>query len=1596
VGSISVSNLDSSRALKTNATKGLESSNLNISDVTNLSTELQIKDNLTFNENDTQTNPIAGQIKLYAKTDGTLYTRDDLGNETAVGGGGVSLQAGYNNNPQIQTTAAIGPLELKESEGVASNTQLEIKNNVDAVVASINGLGAITGSSVNTDNINAQTGTVNITNNVNLQSNQIQGIASETFINNDTHANPAVNNSKLYFKTDDNLYRRNAAGGEFRLSNISLQDAFNNGSQITTDTNSLNLQSTAINPSFPLLTTIDNALNVTAEIRANGDIFCSSLLTPGQILQTGTTDTFNMTSVNTTQRDAIAGPTLGALVFNNQTETVDLYKSTGGTSNVTFDVLVVGGGGAGGVAVGGLRAAGGGGAGGYIYQQGEVRQSGTYNISVGAGAPVPATQTIASQGGNSQFDNLTAIGGGGGAGTCQIVNPIPNDFPSSSGGSGGGGSDSTCWQGSAGTPGQGNNGGNNTLEGFSPNGTAGSGGGGAGGVGQNITANNVENGGAGGAGVSNTITGVSYTYSAGGRGGNKSSNNNGTAGINYGDAGAGADGGIGADNVGGAGADGVVIIRVPTTQAVNLVGLTFTQQTVVSDTVYTITSGTGTLEFVGAGAPSWQQISSPTLQDAFDNGSQITTDTNSLSLQSTAVNPGFPLLSTIDNALNITTEIRANGEIFCSSLLTPGQILQTGTTDTFNMTSVNTTQRDAIITPAVGSLVFNNQTENVELRTLVGWNRCVNQLEQAVVNTLIPIKAISLSPDWDDRAVAFKIIDGILVGFGVQTIFPATVYDALGDYTGSTQTITNNGTRDGAYIQLSFNTPQNNISAFRYYARSDTNERDPIEYYWAVSVSPEGPWLEIASNNIDNWGPPASPRFVENTVPAISGISYCCVRLIVVRMRNSGNRILEAVELEVYRQGNPYDELDFQGDTFMNALSVNTIRPNAVSAGGTIINTDIVPIMTGPSLPTPYVATTDVTVVSFEAWRAFDGDNNSYWSSQTDQYSGIYLGSTTTILSNISSSVKGAYVQIDLGEVKDVKAYTLYCPPGGTILNLPQTWIVSSSLDGITWNYIDFKEFNSWVDNITETFLIANPIPGRYYRISINVVTNGDPPNLSGARIYNWELLEATAEFKPEVSIEGNLLITGGTLLNTLDMTQTSITPENPSSGSNKLYFKNDNELYKLDSAGNEEILATGSGVTLQSAFDNGSQITTDTNSLSLQSTAVNPGFPLLSIIDNALNITTEIRANGDIFSTGSYINPSLTGVINLTGNVNANNNNITNINEITTNIINPAVGFGNINFNGTLLLNGFGITGAGAVSLNSLSGTNPAGVIVNDNLVMTNRNITGLTSLQTTSLNGNGADILVGNAIDMQFRDILDCNLMRINQFSGLNAGADPIDIVSDINVGNNSLIDVLDLNANQITVNTLLGVGVNPIIVNSPVNMNGSNIDNINQATITNDLIVGGITQDTNPTAYVTRYGNVGVPIVTILDGQIDVDPGPIANNGEFLMTSIVGTNTGTRVDVAGYYKVKVSSVIDLPSKATTLTLRIQKRNSDLDPWVTVAQNVVLPDTVSLHEFSQNFFDANISNVGTGFRCTYSAAGGDYTITSLNFEIERKLRTS
>ena len=355
----------------------------------------------------------------------------------------------------------------------------------------------------------------------------------------------------------------------------------------------------------------------------------------------------------------------------------------------SIQVLVVAGGGGGGSDMGG-----GGGGGGVIYNSAYTATSGSViNVTVGnggSGAPAGVGQVRGTNGDNSLFGNLIAIGGGGGA-SCHDRSTSPAGNGGSGGGASGGGTLPSGGQGGGGygggirgtgSLGQGNDGGTGFYAWYP------GGGGGAGGVG--ASGPNIPHGGPGllfslmspyyfGGGGG----GSAYSVSPGGNGGiggggggaigvtvgGEGLNNGlpgGGGGINSwantpgGNAGANTGGGGGggshynSNNYGGNGGSGIVIVRYYGSQKAT--GGTVT--TVNGNTIHTFTSGTATLSFYATpstlpsvvsygyfnGSGSFLRISGSSLLNIGSNNSPFTVEydfyTNSSSKYQTILSRG--------------------------------------------------------------------------------------------------------------------------------------------------------------------------------------------------------------------------------------------------------------------------------------------------------------------------------------------------------------------------------------------------------------------------------------------------------------------------------------------------------------------------------------------------------------------------------------------------------------------------------------------------------------------------------------------------------------------------------------------------------------------------------------------------------------------------------------------------------------------------------------------------------------------------------------------------------------------------------------------
>ena len=345
------------------------------------------------------------------------------------------------------------------------------------------------------------------------------------------------------------------------LNATEMTQVYNNGNGITYNTGAAPLSYTWTNLTNGLYTYSVQDCNLagTCNSTETRTIMLDTIAPNVTIINPITANTYNCSGVS-----GVSGANF-TVVNGNCIYTFNSNGTFNVSSSLTAQVLVVAGGG------GGTH--GGGGAGGYLYNTSKSITSGSYSVTVGLGGNpgmvgLSGADPIGTNGGNSVFNDMIAIGGGYGGDTCNS-----GHYPTAGGSGGGqGGCFAVKAAGAAGTPGQG------FLGGYNDGGTsapyASGGGGGASIMGGN--ASDASHSGGGGNGILVNINGIPTYYAGGGGGGDyqggggwgvgglgggangsDTTGNNGTNGLG------GGGGGAQQTYYGGYGGSGVVIISFP-------------------------------------------------------------------------------------------------------------------------------------------------------------------------------------------------------------------------------------------------------------------------------------------------------------------------------------------------------------------------------------------------------------------------------------------------------------------------------------------------------------------------------------------------------------------------------------------------------------------------------------------------------------------------------------------------------------------------------------------------------------------------------------------------------------------------------------------------------------------------------------------------------------------------------------------------------------------------------------------------------------------------------------------------------------------------
>jgi hypothetical protein len=138
--SLTAQNLIPSSTLKTDANRKIVSAKIDSEDLNSQST-------IDFTEQASVNTPLAGDVRVYSKTDKLLYIKDDTGTETVLGGGASTIQETYDESattdPQLLTSATNGALKIQSGQTLNTDTVLEVKNKAGTTTFQVDGNGDI-------------------------------------------------------------------------------------------------------------------------------------------------------------------------------------------------------------------------------------------------------------------------------------------------------------------------------------------------------------------------------------------------------------------------------------------------------------------------------------------------------------------------------------------------------------------------------------------------------------------------------------------------------------------------------------------------------------------------------------------------------------------------------------------------------------------------------------------------------------------------------------------------------------------------------------------------------------------------------------------------------------------------------------------------------------------------------------------------------------------------------------------------------------------------------------------------------------------------------------------------------------------------------------------------------------------------------------------------------------------------------------------------------------------------------------------------------------------------------------------------------------
>lgn len=149
---------------------------------------------------------------------------------------------------------------------------------------------------------------------------------------------------------------------------------------------------------------------------------------------------------------------------------------------------------------------------------------------------------------------------------------------------------------------------------------------------------------------------------------------------------------------------------------------------------------------------------------------------------------------------------------------------------------------------------------------------------------------------------------------------------------------------------------------------------------------------------------------------------------------------------------------------------IDSISVDVDSFGG--YSSNVIPIMTSNTAHSGEVKASAVSSSTYDAWKAFDGDDSTYWYTNDGK--------------------KDGWIQYKFSSEKRIARYRMKTQGEGTYPPNPKNWTFEGSHDGVEWNILDTRtNVNTLSKTTFSEFECKSNVPYMYYKLNVSSVHGG-------------------------------------------------------------------------------------------------------------------------------------------------------------------------------------------------------------------------------------------------------------------------------------------------------------------------------------------------------------------------------------------------------------------------------------------------------------------------------------------------------------------------